>query len=108
MMQGQVVVRVSVLRCKPDEFAELRTMMSDAQEVLESGIRKMNGLIHFYAGADEATSSLTNVSIWRSLADAKQLDTFQPMLNLGKEFTAKGAIFERPIMNHAGLWEIIP
>ena len=107
-MSGQVVVRVSVLRCKPEAFAELSKMMLDAQKVLAADIRKLSGLIHFYAGADEAASSLSNVSIWRSLADAKQLDTLQPMLDLGKEFVAKGAVFERPIMNYAGLWEVVP
>jgi len=102
------VIRVSVLRCKPEHFSELKKMMEDSSRVLEPGIRRMSGLIHFYAGADEAVSALTNVSIWQTLADAKQLDSFQPMLDLGKEFTAKGAAFERPIMNHAGLWEIVP
>jgi hypothetical protein len=36
----------------------------------------------------------------------KQLDTFQPMLNLGKPFIAKGATFERPIMNYETLWQL--
>jgi hypothetical protein len=31
------------------------------------------------------------------------LDRFQPMLDLGKEFVAKGAIFERPIVNYLTL-----
>ncbi len=59
-----------------------------------------------YFGADEATSSLTNVSLWTSLEAAKQLDTFQPMLELAKPFAAKGATFERPIMNYATLWQL--
>ena len=76
--------------------------------MLEPGIRQMRGLIHFYAGEDEAANSLTNVSVWRTLEDARQLDTFQPMLDLGKVFTTKGATFERPIVNYASLWEIAP
>ena len=102
------VIRVSVLRCPPQRFLELRKMMEDSLRVLEPGIRRMAGLIHYYAGADEAVSSLTNVSLWQTLADAKQLDSFQPMLDLGRDFTAHGATFERPIMNYAGLWEIRP
>jgi hypothetical protein len=101
-------VRVSVLRCHPQQFAELKQMMAESIAVLEPGIRQMRGLVHFYAGADEAGNSLTNVSVWRTLEDAKQLDTFQPMLDLGKVFTAEGATFERPIMNYASLWEIAP
>lgn len=100
------VVRVSILRCAPERFAELRQMAMDADPVLRPGIEAMPGLLAFYFGADEETSSLTNVSLWTSVDAAKQLDTFQPMLDLGKPFIAKGATFERPIMNYATLWQL--
>lgn len=100
------VIRVSILRCKPEQFAEIKRMMVQSREALEPGIRKMKGLLHYYAGEDEAVSSLTNVSIWQTLEDAKQMDSFQPMLDLGAAFAAKGCRFERPIMNYASLWEI--
>jgi hypothetical protein len=102
------VVRVSIIRCAPDKFAGLQQLMIDADKALRPGIEKMRGLLSFYSGADEATSSLTNVSVWTELTAAKQLDTFQPMLDLGKEFVAKGAVFERPIMNYATLWQLGP
>jgi hypothetical protein len=66
----------------------------------------MNGFVSYWAGADEATSSLTNISIWRTLDDAKQMDSFQSMLDLGKRFAEQGARFERPIMNYTTLWAI--
>jgi len=100
------VVRVSILRCPPERFAELRQMAVEADHVLRAGIEAMAGLLAFYFGADEATSSLTNVSLWTSLEAAKQLDGFQPMLDLAKPFVAKGATFERPIMNYATLWQL--
>ena len=100
------VVRVSILRCPPERFAEVRQMAAEADPILRPGIEAMPGLLAFYFGADEATSSLTNVSLWTSLEAAKQLDTFQPMLDLGKPFIAKGATFERPIMNYATLWQL--
>ena len=102
------IVRVSVLRCQPQHFADFKKMMAESIAVLEPGIRQMRGLIHYYAGEDESVNSLTNVSVWRTLQDAKQMDTFQPMLDLGKVFASKGATFERPIMNYASLWEIVP
>jgi hypothetical protein len=102
----QPVVRVSILRCVPEKFAEFRQMMIDADSVLRPGIEAMPGLINYYAGVDEATSSLTNVSIWKTLDSAKQMDTFQPMLDLGKAFAQKGATFERPIMNYLTLWQL--
>lgn len=100
------VVRVSILRCPPERFAELEQMMIDADLVLRPGIETMPGLLAFYVGSDEATLSLSNVSLWTSLEAAKQLDTYQPMLELGKPFMAKGATFERPIMNYGTLWEV--
>ena len=102
------VVRVSIIRCAPDRFADIRQMMIEADKVLRPGIESMRGLLAFYAGADEATFSLMNVSTWTDLDAAKQLDHYQPMLDLGKEFVARGATFERPIMNYATLWQLQP
>src|SRR5215469_13205108 len=102
------VVRVSIIRCAPDRFADIRQMMIEADKVLRSGIESMRGLLAFYAGADETTSSLTNVSVWVDLDAAKQLDRFQPMLDAGKPYVAKGATFERPIMNYTTLWQLQP
>jgi hypothetical protein len=104
----QPTVRVSIIRCPPQKFAEIRQMMIDVEKALRPGIEAMRGLLAFYAGDDEATSSLTNVSLWSDLDAAKQLDHFQPMLDAGKEFIAKGATFERPIMNYATLWQFGP
>jgi len=102
----QPVVRVSFLRCPPERFAELRQMADEAYPALRPGIEAIAGLLAFCCGADEATSSLPNVSPWTSLEAAKQLDTFQPMLELGEPFTTKGATLERPIMNCAALWHL--
>lgn len=81
-------------------------MSMAADAVLRPGIEAMPGLLAFYFGADEAAASLSNVSLWSSLEAAKQLDTFQPMLDLAQPFIAKGATFERPIMNYATLWQL--
>jgi len=86
----------------------MRQMMLDDEKVLRPGIETMRGFLAFYAGADEATSSLTNVSLWADLDAAKQLDRFQPMLDAGKAYVAKGATFERPIMNYMTLWQLQP
>jgi hypothetical protein len=98
------VVRVSIIRCEAAQFPRLRQMMVEAETLLRQGIEAMPGLLAFYVGADEATHSLTNTSVWGSLEHAQQLDHFQPMLDAGKRFVAEGATFERPIMNYAKLW----
>ena len=102
----QPVVRVSIMRCAAEKFAEFQQMMIESDAVLRPGIEAMPGLINFYVGADEVTLSLSQVSIWKTLDDAKQLDTFQLMLDLGKTFVQKGATFERPIMNYSTLWQL--
>src|SRR3569833_2893247 len=98
------VVRVSFFRCKPEDFARLNTMMGEAEPVLRPGSEAMDGFLDFLAGADEATHSLINTSFWRTLAAAQQLDRYEPMLALGREFVAAGAQFERPVMNYGLLW----
>ena len=79
-------------------------MMAEFEATLRPGIEAMPGLVAYYAGADEATSSLHNTSVWDTLEYAKQMDTFQPMLDSAKRFAAEGATFERPIMNYGTLW----
>jgi hypothetical protein len=106
VINEQTVVRVSILRCEPSRFAELKRMMSEAESILAPGIRALRGCRAYVAGADVTSSSLSNVSIWDTLDDARQMERFQPMLDLGKRFLDAGAAFERPIMNYATLWHI--
>ncbi|TSE05923.1 hypothetical protein C1D09_021580 [Mesorhizobium intechi] len=102
------VLRVSILRCDATKLASLRAMMVAAEAELRPGIEALPGLLVFDAGADEATSSLINTSVWDTLEHARQLDTFQPMLDAGKRFVAAGARFERPIMHYSSLWRFGP
>ncbi|PBC22062.1 MULTISPECIES: hypothetical protein [unclassified Mesorhizobium] len=102
------VLRVSILRCDAAKFAAFREMMVDDEAELRPGIEALPGLLVFYAGADEATSSLINTSVWDTLEHARQLDTFQPMLDAGKRFVAAGARLERPIMHYTSLWRFGP
>ena len=100
------VIRVSIIRCQPDRFEHLKSMVAESEAELRGGLEAMPGLIAFYAGADNATSSMTNTSVWDNLEHARQLDSFQPMLLAGKRLAAEGATFERPIMNYEMLWTI--
>ena len=69
--QPPTVIRVSVLRCRPDQFQRFRQMMTDAEAVLAPGIQKMSGSRAYFAAADEATSSLSNVSVWGTLENGR-------------------------------------
>jgi len=103
-MVADPIVRISILRCDADRFDAMRKMMFESEAALRPGIEQMPGFVAIYAGADPATCSLMNTSIWDTLEHAQQLDRFQPMLDAGKRFAAEGARFERPIMNYATLW----
>jgi hypothetical protein len=106
MTNKSPVVRVSILRCEPDRLLEFERMMNESAVLLLPGIRAMRGCRGYFAGSDQATSSLSNVSVWATLEDAKQMEHFQPMLDLGKRFLDAGATFERPIMNYGTLWQL--
>jgi len=100
------VVRVSILRCEASQFEMFKQLMTEAESALAAGIKSLRGCRAYFAGADEATSSLSNVSLWDSLDDARQMERYQPMLDLGRRFAELGARFERPIMNYSTLWQL--
>ncbi len=102
------VIRISFLRCRPEQYAEFRDMMRGSAATLGPAVKGLPGLIHYHSGENEAESSFTNVSFWTSIEAAKQMDTLQPMLNLVKEFVAKGGTPIRPIVNYTQHWEIVP
>jgi hypothetical protein len=105
-MAGLPIVRVSILRMSAELYPRIQDDLTAAQAVLEPGLRATPGWTDFLAGADPATNSMTNVSLWRSLEEAQQMDRFEPMLELGRRYVAEGVAFERPIMNYATLWRL--
>ena len=69
-------------------------------------IRQLSGCLHYFAAIDRASSSMVNVSVWRSLADAQQMQTLGPMLALAEDFSREGVRFERPVINYETLWTL--
>ena len=82
-------------------------MLADSEEALREPLEALNGLRHYYDGIDEERGYVTNVSVWDSLADARQMDTLQPMLAQRPLLEAAGVSFEA-ITNHEALWAITP
>jgi quinol monooxygenase YgiN len=101
------IIRVSVARCEPKQFDEFVAAMAKSAEVLIPAIRRLHGCLAYDAGADRDSSSLVNVSVWQTLADAKQMDALAPMIEQGKILAAMGAVFERPIMNYEIMWSAV-
>ena len=100
------VVRISRGFFKPDEYDRIAKRLEEAQQTLVPGILQLNGCLHYWAGIDHQSNTMVNVSVWRSLTDAKQMETLAPMLALADEFSQLGVNFERPIVNYEVLWEI--
>jgi hypothetical protein len=100
------VIRISIGKFDTDKTALVEEKLVASRQKLESGIRAMRGNLGFYAGVDRINHAMHNVSIWQTLDDAIQLDTFAPMLALAGEFNAAGVRFERPILNFETLWDL--
>jgi quinol monooxygenase YgiN len=100
------IVRISRGAFSPEQYQTIKTRLDAAQKSLVPAIRQLAGCLHYFAAIDRESSSMVNVSVWRSLADAQQMQTLGPMLALAEEFTREGVRFERPILNYETLWQL--
>ena len=100
------VVRISRGSFPPEKFAAIEARLAAARTSLVPAIRKLEGCLHYFAAIDRESSSMVNVSVWRSLANAQQMQALGPMLALAEEFTREGVRFERPIINYETLWAV--
>ena len=100
------VVRLSRGSFAEGDYARVRARLEQSQASLVPAIRQLRGCLHYWAGIDATSNTMVNVSIWESLADARQMETLAPMLALAKEFTTIGVTFERPIVNYDSLWQL--
>jgi len=100
------VVRISRGSFKPEDYERIKARLDGSQQTLVPAIRILSGCMHYWAGIDRTTNTMVNVSVWKSLADAKQMDTLAPMLALSGEFVELGVVFERPIANYETLWQM--
>ena len=101
------VVRISKGSFDPARLAETEQLLADSERALRDALTKLDGLIHYYVGIDRENGSVTNVSVWDSLAHAKQMDTLPEMLAQRPIVEAAGVKFEK-ITNHESLWVISP
>ena len=97
-------VRFATMIIPEGRIDEAEEAMRQAEQELK-GILALKGLRSFFAGVDRAQSQLTNVSVWDSPEDAEQLSSFQPMIDLAKQFAAQGATPVRPVPNFELLWQ---
>ncbi len=100
------ILRISRGSFKSEDYERIKAHLDESQQTLVPSIRKLTGCMHYWAGIDRITNSMVNVSVWKSLADAKQMEALAPMLALAGEFVKRGVVFERPIANYETLWQI--
>ena len=100
------VVRISKGSFPADAYAEVSRRLDESQHSLVPAIQRLHGLVGFYAGADPASNTMVNVSVWTSLDAAEQMASLPEMLALAGEFIELGVRFERPIVNYTALWQI--
>lgn len=100
------VVRVSRASFQPETYEEVRRLLDSAKHSLVPALRKLSGCLEYLASIDRESGTMINVSVWRSLEEAKQLDEFPPMQKLAADFSRAGVAFERPVTNYETLWRL--
>ena len=100
------IVRISRGSFAPEKYETIKARLDAAQTSLVPAIRRLTGCLHYFAAIDRESSSMVNVSVWRSLADARQMQTLGPMLALAEDFSREGVRFERPVINYETLWTL--
>src|SRR5688572_13165384 len=99
------IVRISRGAFEAADLEKVKAQLAASEKALAPELKKLRGLRHYWVAIDRESSTMVNVSVWDSLADAKQMDTLPAMQALAKEFIAMGVRFERPIVNLDVLWE---
>lgn len=101
------VVRISKGTFAADAQADAERLLKESDAALRAPLESLDGLLHYYVGIDRERGQLTNVSVWDTLEDARQMDTLKEMLAQRPILTGIGVEFEE-ITNHETLWTITP
>lgn len=101
-----MVIRISKGRYPAARHTEVTARLEAAADTLIPAIRQLPGCLSYYAGADETTCTMVNVSVWDTLAHAQAMSSLAEMAALAQEFIALGVEFERPIVNYPVLWQL--
>lgn len=97
------VVRVSRASFDPSRFTEVDAVSKKTSAYIIPAIRRLSGLIHFYAGVSPK-GSIVQVSVWDTDEHAAQLDRLKEMVVNGRrDMEAVGVTFT-PIVNYPIDW----
>lgn len=101
-----MIVRISRATYPPERHAEITARLDASAKTLVPVLRQLPGRIGYYAGSEQASSTMVNVSVWDTLEHANAMSTLAPMLALAQQFVELGVEFERPIVNYPVLWRL--
>jgi hypothetical protein len=104
---NEPIVRVSQGFFDPQILDSVIAHLREGRSTLEPALRALHGLLHYYVSVDAGSSSMVNISVWETLADARQMETLPEMLAQRDVFVELGVKFQ-PIRNYSGLWAIEP
>jgi len=99
------VVRVSRGNFDPTRFPEVHETAVATGRYLIPAIKKLPGLISYYAGASP-DGSMVHVSIWESDEHAQQLNRLKEMIVDARRDTEKAGVTFIPIVNYPIGWTI--
>lgn len=85
------IVRISLGRFDTNQYETICKLLQDSQNTLVPAIRGLKGNRAYYVGIDRENSSMTNVSVWDTLADAQQMASLQAMLDLAARSSSQRA-----------------
>ncbi|MBV9047568.1 MAG: hypothetical protein JOY58_04830 [Solirubrobacterales bacterium] len=99
------VIRVSCATFDPSRLAEVEQMLRDTATYLLPAIKRLNGMLGYYAGASPE-GSVVAVSLWDSEDHAKQMASLKKMtVDARKDAEAVG-VSPPTIVNHPLAWQI--
>lgn len=102
-LPATAVFRVSRASYDPSRFAEVDAASKKTSHYIIPAIRRLPGLLHFYAGVSPE-GSIVQVSVWDTEKHAAQLDTLKEMVVDGRrDMEAVGVTFT-PIFNYPIDW----
>jgi hypothetical protein len=105
-LPATAVVRVARGTFDPSRFAEVDAVNTKTSEYLIPAIKRLPGLIHWYAGVSPE-GSIVNVSVWDSDEHAAQMDRLKEMaVDARGEMAAIGGLTFNPIVNYPISWTI--
>jgi hypothetical protein len=99
------VVRVSRGNFDPARFAEVQAMTIATGRYLIPAIKKLPGLISYFAGASP-DGSMVHVSVWQSDEHAGQMARLKEMIVDARNDAEKAGVTFIPIVNYPIDWGI--